>query len=691
MRIMNKQILPLKKNLDTLFLILTGVYLLWQFSTQTTFFLQIPPFFNRLLFGVTALVAFLRVSCERLSIKRTGISIAVALVYFLVYLNDRYLFLLYTAVIIVGMEDIDYHQILKLYLLTVGLGFAITVLAGLTGTITNYIYIRAERGIRSSLGICYPTDLASTYFYILLFLWVAWKELPDWVMCILSVSSLYLSARIAYSSTGVICSLLFFAALLYHMLEQRINVKIPRKFVFLVVDNLLTAAFPIFGGGFFALMIIYAKGMKIGYKLDGFLSQRLRLSVEAFRNYGVKLFGTPFEQVGAGFSSIVPGDYNFVDSSYPLILIRYGIVLFLVSCVLWCLMTKKAIQMGDQRLALVMALIAFHSVSEHHFIEMQDNVLLAMPFASYAMPTKGDTKKNAKNKDMVIVAASIIAAIAVYFACILGPSLLSWIKTIYEIKGLVGGKAHAPWVITGNLLILLISTGIVWSIYKLLTVWITDKKIAKKPFLSLLLCFCITSACCAYARDSVRSEIRLRAESLKAERGVINLALKTASGKVYAGTCPAIFKTCFPGISYSTFCGEELARHYGSTVIMDPDTEYESFIKSGFLYTRISEDHSIYTSDPEVIRALSNAGLHLTSYYSTEKTVNMRYEAGLNGLSYSKKNGVLVKGPGQSLLYGPYLDLFGGQYTVTFHLAVPEGGYRKNSFLGLLQICGGWG
>ena len=291
----------IQRDLELYFLLVTGIYLLWQFSTQTTFFLQFPPFFNKMLFGSMVLIIFLRICCKGISLNNFGISIAVALVYFLVYLNDRYLFLLYTAIIIVGLKDIDYHRIFKLYCFTVGIGFAVTVLAGMTGSITNFIYVRAERGIRSSWGICYPTDLASTYFYTLLFLWVAWKKLPDWAMLILSISSVILSARIVYSSTGVICSILFCLCILYHMLEQHINVKCTGKNVFKVVDSFLIAAFPVFGGGFFALMMIYAKGMDIGYKLDRFFPRRLSLSVEAFRKYGLKPFGTPFEQVGGGF------------------------------------------------------------------------------------------------------------------------------------------------------------------------------------------------------------------------------------------------------------------------------------------------------------------------------------------------------------------------------------------------------
>ena len=103
-----KNAVRIQNILETLFLALTGIYLLWQFSTQTTFYMQIPPLFNRLLFGSITLIAFLRIFCSGFPLKRTVISVGAALIYCLVYLNDRYPFLLYAAVIIVGMTGTDY-------------------------------------------------------------------------------------------------------------------------------------------------------------------------------------------------------------------------------------------------------------------------------------------------------------------------------------------------------------------------------------------------------------------------------------------------------------------------------------------------------------------------------------------------------------------------------------------------------
>ena len=637
-----------------------------------------------------SLTAMLLICCRGISSKEIWYGIIVSFVYTLVYYHDRYVFLLYIAVIIIGLTGVEYHRILKMYLFTIGLFFVITILAGITESITNFIYVRTERGIRSSWGICYPTDLATYYLYILLYLWVVWKKLPDWIILILSISSMVLSGSVAYSSTSFICSILFAGLIIYHAFERNNRVKWSHQFfVFRAVDIFLTVSFPFFAACFFFLMMLYAKGIDIGYKLNVFLSNRLRYAVEAFHKYGLKPFGTPFEQIGAGFSSIIPSDYNFVDSSYPLILIRYGVVLFAVICILWCLMIRKAIISGDRRLALIMGLFAFHSFSEHHFIEPTCNILLLMPFSTYTF--SGSEESESIDSKKALVLAPVAASTTIAFLYIFSPHILSWMKTFYEIKNLVGGKECASWVITGNLLFLLILSGIVWSLYRVLKVWGTERKILKKYLLMLLFCLCTSLVCCLYVRNTIRSGVSQREKSIKVESKLIQLMLESATGKVYAGTIPSVYKAYFPNISYSFFSGAELARHYGSTVIMDSDTEYQSFLKSGFLYTSISDEHSVYTSDKEVIRALTHAGFHLTSYYSAAKYVDIRNEARRNGLTFSKTEGALVTGSERSLLYGPYLDLYDGQYTVTFHLAVPEENWDKDSYIASLQVWTNWG
>ena len=109
-----------------------------------------------------------------------------------------------------------------MYLMTVGLFYAVTLLAGLTGVITNYVTTRAGRGVRSAWGMSYYTDFASLGLFILIAVWVACHKLPDWTMLLLCAGFAFLSAHIAHSNTSTLCVGLMFCAILWHGFERRI-------------------------------------------------------------------------------------------------------------------------------------------------------------------------------------------------------------------------------------------------------------------------------------------------------------------------------------------------------------------------------------------------------------------------------------------------------------------------------------
>ena len=165
--------------------------------------------------------------------------------------------------------------------------------------------------------------------------------------------------------------------------------------------------------------------------------------------------------------------------------------------------------------------------------------------------------------------------------------------------------------------------------------------------------------------------------------------------------------------TYSSFSGEELARNLNSTVILDCDNEYACLLKSGFLYSRISEDHAVYTGDRAVIKVLTDAGFPVTSFYSTARSVNLRYEAGLNNLPISERNGLRLRGAeskkgqqkeitseketeekasdGISMQRGPYLDLYSGRYTLTLYLFVPQKAPQEEESVCSVQVTTEWG
>jgi len=667
------------RGLETLFLALVGLYLLYRLSKSTTLRLAWPEQFEMFLLRGLVVSALLRLLTGKLLRGKTLVAAALAAIYCMVYRSDGYRFLLFLAAITVGCVDIDHRRILRTFLLTVGVFYCVVVVSGLLGLVTNYVYTRQGRGVRSAWGISYPTDFASLGLFILLALWAGVRRLPDRAMLVLCVGFMLLSGLIARSSTSLICGGLFLCAVLYHGFERRvIDGRGRLRWMKKGVDLYVTFAFPLLALAMFALMLMYARGMNAALRIDSLLSKRLRLGVDAWRLHGLSAFGTPFQQNGNGFSVFPSNDYNFVDSSYPLILLRYGWVLFIALGATWCAMARRVIRQGDRRLALAMGVIAFHAFAEHHFMDCHFNILLVMPLAAFAAADGEASAAPAEGADggRRLPAAALAAAatgllfIAVAWAA--GPTLLSWLRTVLEYKHLGHGEhsLRLACVIFGALCATAVAA---WSVYRLLAALLAREGIRRCAPALTALALCAALGCGAglYADRAIAAAARESAPLVEADREALEIAVEAASGGVYSGVLPAVYRRQIPGMRYAAFFEDDLARLRGSTFLMPTGEERAAFLDSGCLYIRVSDEHALYTGDRGVVEALARAGYHPTGYYSDTWEVDLAEAAERNDLALDDA-GLRVDSLELPLWDGPYYSLYEGRYTATWELALGE-------------------
>ena len=108
----------------------------------------------------------------------------------------------------------------------------------------------------------------------------------------------------------------------------------------------------------FAIMMLlaysYHKNFEFAQVLDKVLHTRVKTAARAYELYGIHMLGTPFEQIGGGGSLFKPMDYFFVDSSFPLIIIRYGVLVFFLVVGLWLYLTRKMLSNNNRRIVYVM-------------------------------------------------------------------------------------------------------------------------------------------------------------------------------------------------------------------------------------------------------------------------------------------------------------------------------------------------
>lgn len=663
--------------LEKLFLAMTGLYLIYRISKSTTFRLVWPAHFEMIMLCAMAIVAVARLVIIGPMRNKTVVALAIAVIYCLVYRNNGYSFLLFLAVFTVGFINVDYRKILKVYLLTAGTFYVVTLLAGLMGVITNYVVARTGRGIRSAWGMSYYTDFASLGLYLLMSLWVAGKKIPGWAMFLFCGVYLFLSACIAHSITSTVCACLLVLAILYLAFEQRvIDRRGELRWLKKGPELFATYGFLLMALCMFFLMLLYTKQLNIGYRLNTLLSKRLLYSTRAWKSYGIKPFGTPFPQNGGGFSVIRSDKYNFVDSTYPLILLRYGWVTFIMLCLTWGWTARKAIACADIRLLLVMGIILIHSFSEHHFIDSQFNILVTMPLAVFPVQGNGhapDTSGTAVQflrRNGAWLATTLLFAGAAWFA---GPVVLSRIKTVLEFMHYGHGE-HALRLICALAILLFGVAASAWALHGILDAFLSETgfRFFRTALVVMLLCAFTGTGLWLISGRIVGAAEEQNRQMIEADRDALEIAVRVSEGKVISNVLPTAYSRVIKGISPTAYFEDDLSRIHGATVLLPSDVERRPFIESGFLYVQISDRHALYTSDRAVVEALAEAGYHPTGYYSTVQKVSLEDAASLNELEYAPQTGLCIPGGSNGMNNGPWMDLYSGKYVATWRLRLAE-------------------
>lgn len=626
-------------------------------------------------------------------------ALPVSIIWFLVYLNDRFLFLAYITVLILGCIGTDYRTILKVQFCVVGAVVFSAAICCMGGVIENRIFWGHET-VRSSFGFTYPTNMAAYYVFLAVAAWIAWDDIWDPVFLLLGVVALFVSGVVADSKTSFLCSGLYCLGVLWCWLfrskkENHIVLRIQKA-----LEMLCRIVFPLCGIAAVVLTIAYHKGFPFALKINEWTSTRLALQSEAFYEHGIHMFGSPFPM--RGYTSTLPTlDYNYIDCSYMQLLLRYGVLIFLVYIVLWPIMTDTAVKAGKFRLMIGLALIALHSLSEQRFLAVEYNILLVAPFSVLSLrflPEYTHKNVNLQSEKQRLPWIAHAAASA-SFIIITVPVLLWW-------KPLLSGF-RTLWTVllSPNLTIqlyqrrsgflasicLLVAGVIVFTLlYQIITAFLLQIK--QKAWHAIILFFCLLLGGGVLIKGSSRLDRAMveNAEFLEEDAGVVALAEGIDDLKLYVVELPTLYNRRFGNISTNFFNGEDLARFKNLAVITDSDNQWPPMFWSGFCYTEISDQHAIYTDSPAMIDALKESGYSPVPYYSKIMTVNIEELAEWNRLKMDDDGNITVSCD-RPIMNVPDLDLEAGRYTFHFDItldpsSLPKTEPEKNSTAFLMRF-----
>lgn len=269
---------------------------------------------------------------------------------------------------ILGAKNIELQKIIKVAIV-IHICCMLTIIAGsIHGIIEDRIYIQRGDRSRSSLGYQYTTDSSNYFFHIILMYIYSKREKISWgSLGILALCNLLLYRLTDTRSAYLIGSMVLIIAALW------------KQFHVLRKNNILykiavIGCVPLLSITIMYLSFYYNKNLVWMEQLNNKINGRLELGYNAFKEYGIHLFGRPIEWVGG--SSLYTGgmdQYNYVDSSYVQIILNFGILFFVLICIGFMILGWKVAKKNDVYFSLILIAIALHSILDPQLIWMAYN------------------------------------------------------------------------------------------------------------------------------------------------------------------------------------------------------------------------------------------------------------------------------------------------------------------------------
>lgn len=697
--------------LEALYISILAIYLLRAFFDTVLLSIPWPGRSTDILRTAVISVVLLKIGCSSVYQGKAWLtSLLLVSGFWMSWMSTGYWFLFEYALLIMGAKDVPYKKILKVYLWCGIFVVGTSVIASLTGTVRDLVYVK-DGMYRHSFGICYTTDFAAHIIYLLLVFWVVYENVPAIVTAALFLLFALFQLRYCRTECSEIVAFCAGAAVLYVWLvsftEKRAGGKslvhiIIARAVWLL-DRILTVFMGICAGGIIWMSIHWTE-YAVLQRFNDWISGRLRLAKDAFDRYGFTLFGTAFDMIGAGGDTTSRAGYNFVDSSFCMILVRYGMAVLAAVLIIYFVVERKALRRGDRKLMVAFALVSIHSLIEHHLLELAYDPFILLVFAEFAPDNKkcrwiqrtegqGDivhrdaadkeggpgrpvqknasqkekTQKDAFQKDRV--AAHIGYCMGGILILLLAPTALRYGKTIVTVLELHLSWRHRYFIVA----LLAVAAALVflvkWTVDLILLKWKKERADRRKGW-GAIGCGVFLLCTIAVSEYVIRGGMVSYGESLAAGRQVIS-ALQGAQLedlKIYVDDVPTIYKRQVQGISDRLLSADSAVSKEGKIVLLArKERDIFQLMEAGCWFGELSDRQGIYTDSEDAVRILEENGIAMHDYYSVQNEADLADLAGRNGLEMSE-GGLLIEGADRSLIHGAGEVIYRGRLRVEYKI-----------------------
>ena len=322
--VMNNRFISEKIYLCTLF-----IWVVVASLVTTTYFVRLDGFLSlyRLLLYFTIIMLLIKELMNfpktlyyfRFHWQQLLIVTAFFIAMFIVAKNRDGLLDINVLLLVFSARDIDFRKLLGTFSVATFLVLCLTIYASQKGMIAN-MFMNADGGYRFSLGFNYVSFASQRLFFALCtYLMFRGKRISYPELLALLLATIYMYQQTSTSSPFYLSILILTYALL--------SIKIFKKEF--IIGNFWSKALAQYGFIVALAVILYFCFYSSGnlfHLVDQFTHNRLRLSVDGFRNFGVSWLGQPISFTTLDMFGNFTSNYNYIDSSFVQLLVIDGLI-----------------------------------------------------------------------------------------------------------------------------------------------------------------------------------------------------------------------------------------------------------------------------------------------------------------------------------------------------------------------------
>lgn len=359
---------------EIIYLFSIFVYVFTSVLRQSFFLQYIPDSVYKLLiifcFGIMFISEIVRYGIKHREVLGIGICMVLALIMY-----QRSYSVLPLFIFILCARNIKFDLIAKYVSAAIFISIAIVVLSSYAGIIHAHVTRTFEDNglrVRHFLGFRYALVPSSLLYNAIALHLFAYRD----TLSIARFAGVFLISYWIFAMTDSRLNFYLTAAMILLLYIIYRFPKILNKIR--TTTAIMALSFPLSMVLSFGLTLYYGLHRTDAriVNLNQILEERLRLGYEAFQTYPINLFGSQIVFVGNGLTADgkkIPGRYNYVDSFYENVLLRYGILFFIAMLVLFTITMFWLRKRKQYDLLMITTLVAVHGIVDDSIINLQSN------------------------------------------------------------------------------------------------------------------------------------------------------------------------------------------------------------------------------------------------------------------------------------------------------------------------------